>query len=614
MFLPSVISAQSITTEPVAAVPVGGPWLMPLLWLTLLLAGMWMLRQGPRQARALILAGLMASGLWMMQAARAQVVDLQFTNAEGETLAIPVNQIVGGSGLEGFQRVDYRNSSAISLRIAAIVEPDFDACFPDGLDEPLPAPDASSGTECSVGLTLGPDETCRVDVDAICRDRADAAEAEITVAPLTVSFVEGGSGEVTITADAGSPVYALDLEATIPGGSAITVQSTTCGASLSPGDSCQITFTGPTVESANVSVGGANTDSATVTVNVTATPLATLSVAPPAVTFVENGTGDVTVTNTSVSVTASNVAATIPGGSDFSVQSTTCGAALAPAASCTITFANAVAEGPTTVSIAGDNTNTANVSLTTTSAPTIAITSPVQQSRVIAVSGGTLSLEVTNDAGSAINATGITVTDKTGAPNVNVDDSDCASVAPGASCTLELSSVTPYAPATITIGGGNTANSPTTLVVFSYLGGLVFEESGGAGKVVIDVAQSFTSAWTAADSNIAGATSPNDGQANTNAIVADVACTINPASCAAQQCRNIGPDWYLPAVNEVAAVQSALCSNAATPCNAGGFAASLYWSSTQTFLSAASSVSFPSGAQVASLKPVALPVRCVRPF
>ncbi|HHS8488476.1 TPA: hypothetical protein ACTUYI_003207, partial [Legionella anisa] len=69
---------------------------------------------------------------------------------------------------------------------------------------------------------------------------------------------------------------------------------------------------------------------------------------------------------------------------------------------------------------------------------------------------------------------------------------------------------TPYAPCTITVSGSNTANSPQTLIAFSHLGGLVFEESGGSGKVVIDVAQGFSSQWTIMPSNT-GATSLDDG-------------------------------------------------------------------------------------------------------
>ncbi|HFL3444631.1 TPA: DUF1566 domain-containing protein, partial [Legionella pneumophila] len=368
---------------------------------------------------------------------------------------------------------------------------------------------------------------------------------------------------------------------------------------------------GPT----NVGISGSNTNTTTVAVTVTPVPMATISVNPTTLLFAENSTGDVTVTNNAGSpVAAENVVATIPGGSNISVQSTTCGASLAIGASCTITFASGTQEGPTTIPIAGDNTNTVNVDVTVTSQPQISITNPVQQSRVVAVSGTALSLEVTNDAGSAVNANAITVSNKAACPNLSVDDSNCTSVAPGASCTLELTSNSPYAPCTITVSGSNTANSPTTLIAFSYLEGLVFQESAGSGKVVIDVAQGFNSQWTGAFSNIAGATSLDDGVGNTNAIVADTACSSDPNNCAAQRCRNLSVDWYLPARNELSAVHGALCSNLAIPCNFGGFSSAFYWSSSQFDFFNAWFVFFPSGSDFGGNKLNARPVRCVRAF
>ncbi|KTD25333.1 DUF1566 domain-containing protein [Legionella maceachernii] len=446
--------------------------------------------------------------------------------------------------------------------------------------------------------------------------RGPATGATITVNPSSLNFVAGNNGLVTVTNSMGSPEPAENVAATIPGGSNISVQSTTCGASLAIGASCTITFTAPAAEGpTNVGISGSNTNTTTVAVTVTPVPMATISVNPTTLLFAENSTGDVTVTNNAGSpVAAENVVATIPGGSNISVQSTTCGASLAIGASCTITFASGTQEGPTTIPIAGDNTNTVNVDVTVTSQPQISITNPVQQSRVVAVSGTALSLEVTNDAGSAVNANAITVSNKAACPNLSVDDSNCTSVAPGASCTLELTSNSPYAPCTITVSGSNTANSPTTLIAFSYLEGLVFQESAGSGKVVIDVAQGFNSQWTGAFSNIAGATSLDDGVGNTNAIVADTACSSDPNNCAAQRCRNLSVDWYLPARNELSAVHGALCSNLAIPCNFGGFSSAFYWSSSQVDLVNAWFVVFPSGIVNVDDKLSGLPVRCVRAF
>ncbi len=188
--------------------------------------------------------------------------------------------------------------------------------------------------------------------------------------------------------------------------------------------------------------------------------LAILSVNPTTLLFAENSTGEVTVTNSADSPkSATNVVAQIPGVSSISVQSTTCGSSLPIGASCAIIFASGSQEGPTAIPVAGDNTNTVNVDVTVTSQPQISITNPMQQSRVVTVSGAALSLEVTNDAGSAVNANAITVSNPGTCTDLSVNDSNCTSVAPGGSCNLLLTSPTPYAPCTITISGDNTANS-----------------------------------------------------------------------------------------------------------------------------------------------------------
>jgi hypothetical protein len=164
------------------------------------------------------------------------------------------------------------------------------------------------------------------------------------------------------------------------------------------------------------------------------------------------------------------------------------------------------------------------------------------------------------------------------------------------------------------VSGSNTGNSPTTLIAFSYLGGLVFQESGGSGKVATDVTQEFNSAWIGNfPTNVAGATSLDDGVANTNAIVANGACSTG---CAAQGCRNISVDWYLPARNELSTVHDSLCSNDASPCDFGGFSNSFYWSSSQ-YLSDSNQawfVTFPLASIGTASKPNNRPVRCVRTF
>ncbi|MFC3907498.1 DUF1566 domain-containing protein [Legionella dresdenensis] len=264
-----------------------------------------------------------------------------------------------------------------------------------------------------------------------------------------------------------------------------------------------------------------------------------------------------------------------------------------------------------------DRTN--NLHITRSTAPaTITITSPVQQSRIVTVSGMTpLSLEITNNADSMDNAYAVTVSNQAACPNLSVNDSDCTSVAPGTSCTLELSSNAPYAPCLITLGGSNTIDNPQTLIAFYHLGGLVFEESGGSGKIVIDRLQQFFSEWTNTDNDIVGATSMDDGASNTDAIIADASCSNDTANCAAQRCRDISADWYLPAANELSAINTALCSNAVSPCNFGVFLPTYYLSSSQQTPPSSFNywgVRFPALAFGGFSKNITTYVRCVRVF
>lgn len=344
----------------------------------------------------------------------------------------------------------------------------------------------------------------------------------------------------------------------------------------------------------------------------------TITVNPFILLIAEYSTGMITVTNNaSSSASANNVTATLPGGSGITVQNTTCGSSLAIGANCTITFASNTQEGPTIIPVKGANTNIANVYAAVTDQPLISITAPVQQSRIVSTDGfTTLDLEITNDSDSIFNANNIMVSDKTSCPNLSVDASNCVSVAPGTSCQLALTTTTPYAPCAITINGSNTGNSPTTLIAFSHLGGLVFQKSGINGKVVIDAGSEFTSEWTfPSKTDIAGAMSDVDGVNNTNAIVVNSACTNQTGNCAAYRCRAISADWYLPAKNELQSVLFALCPGSSYPCTFGAFSSTFYWSSTQWFAATnAYTVDVPDGNFGPTNKSDSHPVRCIRDF
>jgi hypothetical protein len=343
----------------------------------------------------------------------------------------------------------------------------------------------------------------------------------------------------------------------------------------------------------------------------------TISVTPIILLMPEYSTQNVTVTNTAGSSgPANNVTPSIPIGSSIT-QTNNCGASLAVGATCTITFSSSALEGPITIPIFGTNTNTVNVYAAVADRPIINITGPAQQNRIVSTDGvTTLNLTLTNSPDSIFNATNITVTNKAACPNLLVDATNCTNLAPGSQCNLGLSTSTPYAPCTITVSGTNTGNSPTTLIAFSHLGGLVFQSDGTNGKVVTEAGAEFSSEWTfPSKTDIPGTGSNDDGFSNTNNIVANSACTSSSSSCAAYRCRAISSAWYLPARNELQAVISSMCPASVYPCAFGSFNSTFYWSSTQWF---AASNAYVVDVPDTNFGPLdkwnSQPVRCIKSF
>lgn len=436
----------------------------------------------------------------------------------------------------------------------------------------------------------------------------------LTVDPANLSFAVGGNGVITVT-NSGHATSTANNITVIPGSSGnISVVTNNCPAALRPAENCTIVFEASDAQGAtNFTVQGDNTNSVDITV---AANLVQISANPQDLTLIVDGSGSITVANDiNSTTTANNIQPSIPGGSGIILESTTCLTNLAPGASCTLTFSGTQEVGPTIVPIQGTNTNAVDVTITVQEA-TISVTSPVQEERTIEVGSidTLLDLVITNNMSSSATALNINVTDKTACANVVVTNTGCASVAPGASCTLHLSSPTPYAPCNITIAGSNT-DSFTTPIAFQYLNGLVYQASadGSTGKIVRET--EFSTSWTIGNANLPDADSASDGVANTNVIVADIQCTNNPAACAALSCRDtFGANWYLPAYQEIQTFLSTLCSNEDIPCNFGGFTAGTYWSSTYVPTFEAYVVSSPEGARSPDAITDSNNVRCTRNF
>lgn len=195
---PCHLYAQTISTGPLSALSVNNPWALLLLGLVFVACAYRLLRNNRyRHTLASVLAVAVVSlSLWQSPELRAQLA-ASFTNPAGETLEIPVEQILDDGDIAGFQMADFTNGSGARLAIRGIVLPGMDDCFPGGLTatllppgQPLPDPPAT----CTVGMTLANGATCRVDVDTICRDLLPAVVLA-TVNP-NAGAAAGGTGFV----------------------------------------------------------------------------------------------------------------------------------------------------------------------------------------------------------------------------------------------------------------------------------------------------------------------------------------------------------------------------------------------------------------------------------
>lgn len=282
------VFAQTITTEPVsppvsaAPVPADGFWLLALLACALAAMGVWVIRSSQSRLAVRGWIGMVLTVcVWAavghnvsVQAALALWL-LSFTQADGQTLSIPVLPSPATGQAADFTPVQFNNDSGVALKIKSLTGPDSPAvCFPNGIPSNLPAtPLPQAAMACNEGLLLARGASCTVDVAALCVQGVTL----ISVSPQTLIFSAGSTGTLTITAHAGAAQPAADVLATLPAGSALTVQSSTCAALLAPGSSCTITLASSTAEGAvHVSIGGSNTN--TLAAEITVSPGASYSV------------------------------------------------------------------------------------------------------------------------------------------------------------------------------------------------------------------------------------------------------------------------------------------------------------------------------------------------
>ena len=151
----------------------------------------------------------------------------------------------------------------------------------------------------------------------------------------------------------------------------------------------------------------------------------------------------------------------------------------------------------------------------------------------------------------------------------------------------------------------------TALAIGESACGVVYAGTSGGNRLYTTAADQGQFSWNNGTSNwtVTGATSTSDGLTNTNTLVAlaDAGAPYN----AANACRSLGADWYLPSQAEL----NVLYTNRAA---IGGFNhsgsiwAGYYWSSSENSSSFARCQRFSDGSQTNHNKLNGLSVRCVR--
>lgn len=343
----------------------------------------------------------------------------------------------------------------------------------------------------------------------------------------------------------------------------------------------------------------------------------TLSVSGSPLTLNPNGSGNLTITNTSSTVSALNITSNFSGtaldGNVFE-SGNTC-AYVPPLGSCSITYvANNTLVSLTSFPIQGTNTNAISAAIEVVSGASLSSINPSSGS----ASGGT---GFTLSGSGLTGATSVTF-DGIAATSLNVVNSTTVTgVTPAhAVGSVDIAIDTPSGNATLPNGYTYT----TTAVGQPAFGGIIACLNPSNNLIAAVADNSVSISWGGMGSPT-GATSNTDGEGNTTAIVS----AIGAGSYAAELCDTYEVDsqgntpcqagntcynnWFLPAGNNTlnSGQLNCLYSNRVA---IGGFSASPYWSSTEANANNAYQQNFLNGTETTSAKTTTIAVRCVRTF
>ncbi|ASQ47437.1 Lcl C-terminal domain-containing protein [Legionella clemsonensis] len=260
-------------------------------------------------------------------------------------------------------------NSAASTRAAANVMAQIPSTSPLRVQSSTCPVNLAPGVSCQITFTSAIPTTTTVRIQGSNTNAVNVSvvvtASLIRISPTSLTFAVNSTGSVTVTNLAGLP--ALNVAASIPAGSSITVTNSTCPASLAVGANCTIEFTGTVQETTQVAIRGTNTNTELLSITVAAQPV--LVVSPLRAIITVDGTSPqtlVTVTNTSTLFTATQVSAELPAawGGNVVQDSSDC-VTIAPGTSCTLAFSSNffVAQPQIGIAVRGDNTATTTFGL-----------------------------------------------------------------------------------------------------------------------------------------------------------------------------------------------------------------------------------------------------------
>jgi hypothetical protein len=150
----------------------------------------------------------------------------------------------------------------------------------------------------------------------------------------------------------------------------------------------------------------------------------------------------------------------------------------------------------------------------------------------------------------------------------------------------------------------------TDLEIGESCGGIVYAGVSGGNRIYTTTTDQGTATWNNGTGNWTntGATSNSDGLTNTNTLVG--LSDAGAPYAAADVCRALGADWYLPAIDEL----NLLYTNKDEGVLSGSFneSGTWYWSSSEPYSGNAWMQRFSDGNQTFNTKNHARLVRCVR--